>query len=134
MQELVAGRLDFMFSDPLLAEPFIQQGILRALALTSSAKPPSMVSLPTMVEAGVSGYQEILSFLGYYVPKGTPDANIQTLNQAFVTAINSPQGQAQYRNMGLVPKPSSPAQLAEFTREQVKIWEHLVKISGMEPQ
>lgn len=134
MLELVAGRLDFMMSDPLVAEPFIKQGALRALAVTSSARPPSMTSLPTMAEAGIAGYKEISTFFGYYAPRGTSKAIIGVLNEAFVKAINSKEGQEQYQRMGLVPKTSTPQALAEFTKEQVAVWEQLVKVSGLQPQ
>jgi tripartite-type tricarboxylate transporter receptor subunit TctC len=134
MMELVAGRLDFLFSDPLVADAHIKSGSVRALALTSATKPPSMSTLPTMAEAGVSGFREINTFLGFYVPHGTPKPVIAALNEAFVKAINSPEGQEQYRRMGLVPKPSTPEQLAALTREQITFWEHLVKVSGLQAQ
>jgi tripartite-type tricarboxylate transporter receptor subunit TctC len=132
--ELVAGRLDFIFSDPLVADPFIREGRIRALAVTSATKPPSLNGLPTMVEAGVPGYGEFTTWFGYYVPRGTPRSVIVALNRAFVQAINSKEGQDQYRRMGLVPRTSTPEALAAFNREQIKVWEHLVKVSGLQPQ
>lgn len=134
MQELVAGRLDFIMSDPLVAEPFIRQGAIRALAVTSSVKPPSMSALPTMAEAGVPGYREITTWFGYYAPRGTPKAIIAVLNDAFVKAINSKEGQEQFQRMGLVPRTSTPEALAAFNKEQIAFWEHLVKVSGLQPQ
>jgi tripartite-type tricarboxylate transporter receptor subunit TctC len=133
MQELVGGRLDFMIVDPLVADPFIKQGVLRALAVTSTERLPSMSSLPTMVEAGVPGY-EYASFLGYYAPRGTPKPVIDTLNDAFVKALNTPQAQEYFNRMGMISRPTSPQGLTAFTKEQIATWENLVKISGLQPQ
>ncbi|MCC2674956.1 MAG: putative Bug-like extracytoplasmic solute binding receptor, family [Ramlibacter sp.] len=134
VQELIAGRLDFLFSDPLVVDAHIKAGTLRALAVTASIKSPSMSSLPTMVEAGVPGYRDIVTFLGLWVPHGTPTPAISALNDAFVKAINSPEGQEQFRRMGLVPRPSTPEQLTTLNKEQIAFWEHLVKVSGLQPQ
>lgn len=134
MLELVAGRLDFIISDPLVADQFIKQGSIRALAVTAPVRLPSMRSLPTMAEAGVPGYKEITTFLGLYAPRGTPKTVIGQLNDAFVKAINSKEGQEQFERMGLAPKTSTPQGLADFNKEQIAVWEHLVKVSGLQAE
>ncbi|MEJ8848222.1 tripartite tricarboxylate transporter substrate binding protein [Variovorax rhizosphaerae] len=134
MSELIAERLDFYVSDPLIADPFLKQGSIRALAVTAPVRLPSMRALPTMPEAGVPGYQAITTFLGFYAPRGTPKTAITALHDAFVQAITSPQGQEQFVKMGMVAKTSSPEELAAFTREQIAIWAQLVKVSGMQAQ
>jgi tripartite-type tricarboxylate transporter receptor subunit TctC len=134
MLDLVGGRLDFIMADPLVADPFIKQGTIRALAVTSVARRPSMSALPNMVEAGVPGYEDIATFLGFYAPRGTPRAVIDTLNDAFVRTINSKQGQAYFERVGMVPKTSTPQGLAAYNKEQIALWEHLAKVSGLEPQ
>jgi tripartite-type tricarboxylate transporter receptor subunit TctC len=134
MLELVAGRLDFIISDPLVAEQFVKQGTIRALAVTAPVRLPAMRSLPTMVEAGVAGYNEITTFIALYAPRGTPKAVIDVLNDAFVKAINSRGGQDQFDRMGLAPRTSTPQGLAAFNKEQIAVWEHLVKVSGLQPE
>ncbi len=134
MLELVAGRLDFYMSDPVVADPFIKQGSIRALAVTAPMRLASMKSLPTMAEAGVTGYTDIASFLGMYAPRGTPKAAIDTLNDAFVNVINSKEGQAYFEQVGMVPKTSTPQGLATYLKEQIAFWGQLVKVSGLQPQ
>jgi tripartite-type tricarboxylate transporter receptor subunit TctC len=133
VQELVAGRLDFMAVDPLIVEPFIKQGSLRALAVTSAMRLPTMGTVPTMIEAGVPGY-DYASFLGYYTPKGTPKAVIDVLNDAFVKAVNSQEGQAFYQRMRMIARTTTPEGLTAFNKEQIANWGRLVKISGLQPQ
>jgi tripartite-type tricarboxylate transporter receptor subunit TctC len=134
MLDLVAGRLDFYMSDPVVADPFIKQGKIRALAVTAPVRLPSMQSLPTVAEAGVPGYTDIATFLGMYAPRGTPKAVIDTLNDAFVKVINSKEGQDYYERVGMVPKTSTPQGLGTYLKEQIAFWEHLVKVSGLQPQ
>lgn len=134
MLELVAGRLDFIISDPLVADQFLKQGAIRALAVTAPVRLPSMRGLPTMAEAGVPGYVDITTFLGLYAPRGTPKAVINQLNEAFVKAVNSKEGQDQYERMGLVPRTSTPQAFGSFNKEQIAVWEHLVKVSGLQAE
>jgi tripartite-type tricarboxylate transporter receptor subunit TctC len=134
MLDLVAGRVDFMISDPLVADPFVKQGTIRALAITAPMRLPSMNALPSMTEAGISGYREITTFLSLYAPRGTPKPVICKLHDAFVSAINSPEGQRQFEKMGMVRKTSSPEELGAFNKEQAALWGQLVKVSGIEPQ
>lgn len=133
LQELVAGRLDFMVVDPLVADAFLKQGSLRALAVTSTTRLPTLPAVPTMVEAGVAGY-EYASFLGYYVPRGTPKPVVDVLNQAFVRAINGKEGQEFFNRMGMIGKAGTPQELSTFTRDQISNWERLVKVSGLQAQ
>lgn len=134
MLDLVGGRLDFIISDPVVADPFIKQGVIRALAVTAPVRLPSMKSLPTMTEAGVAGYNEIVTFLGIYAPRGTPKAVVDTLNDAFVKVIDSKEGQEYFERIGMVPKTSTPQGLGAYNKEQITLWKHLVKVSGLQPQ
>lgn len=133
MLELVAGRLDFMIVDPMVADPFLKQGTVSALAVTSKERLPSLGDLPTMAEAGVPGY-EYASWLGYYAPRGTPKPVIDALNAAFVKAINSGEAQDFFGRMGMIARPSTPQGLTVFNQEQIAVLERLVKVSGMQPQ
>ena len=93
-----------------------------------------MRSLPTMAEAGVPGYREITTFLGLYAPRGTPKPVVDLVNDAFVKAIKSKEGQDQYERMGLAPRTSTPQGLRAFNKEQIVVWEHLAKVSGLQPE
>ena len=80
------------------------------------------------------GYTDIASFLGIYAPRGTPKAVVDSLNEAFVQAINSAEGQAYYERIGMVPKPTTPQGLGTYLKEQIGVWEQLTKVSGLQPQ
>lgn len=75
--------------DPLAAgAPHIRGGLLRALAVTTRERNPSFPDLPTVIEAGVAGY-EFASWGGVFVPAGTPRAVVQKLNGAIVIALGA---------------------------------------------
>ena len=133
MLEVAAGRLDFMFTDPLVAEPFLKQGRVKPLAVTSSVRLPAMGNLPTMIEAGVQGY-DYASYTGYYAPRGTPKAVISALNAAFVKAIESDEGKEFYNRMAMIGKATTPEELGAYQKEQTALWGRLVKEAGLEPQ
>jgi len=133
VQEVLAGRVDFMAVDALVVDAHIKSGALRALAVTSSARLQSMPDVPTMEEAGVKGY-EYSSFTAFYAPKGTPKPVVDKLNKAFVKAIESKEAQAYYARMGMIGKASSPQELQAFTVSQIAYWGRLVKLAKMEAQ
>lgn len=133
MLDMLAGNIDFMITDPLVADAFIKQGKVRALAVTSAKRLPSMSQLPTMMEAGVANY-DYASYLGYYAPKGTPKAVIATLNAALVKAVDSPAGKEFFPRMAMIGKSSTPEELAAFQKEQTAMWGRLVKESGLKPE
>lgn len=131
--DVVGGRLEFMVVDPVVADPHVRSGALRALAITSTQRLPSMPDIAPMAEAGVAGY-DYASFLGYYAPKGTLPAVVQRLNQAFVRAIASKEAQDFFARMGMIGLSSTPAQLRTFNEQQIENWGRLVRIAKLEPQ
>lgn len=133
MVELIGGRIDFMIVDPAVADSFLKQGSVRALAVTSKVRLPSMSTIPTMVEAGVPGY-EYASWLGYYAPAGTPEPVVRKLNAAFNKAISARSSQDYFLRSGMISRPSTPQELTAFNKDQISIWKRLVSISGLQPQ
>lgn len=133
VQELLAGRVDFMAVDALVVDAHIKAGALRALAVTSSMRLQSLPEVPTMEEAGIKGY-EYSSYTAFYAPKGTPKPIVDKLNRAIVQAMESKEAQDYYTRMGMIGKSSSPQELQAFTVQQIDYWGRLVKIAKMQAQ
>lgn len=133
IQELVAGRLDFMIVDPLVADAFVKQGKLRPLAVTTADRLPSLSEVPTMQEAGVQDY-DYSSFVGFFAPKGTPEAVLAKLNTALVNAVQSEDAKVFYDKMGMIAKTSTVPEAKAFVQEQIALWGELVRVAGIEPQ
>ncbi|MCK1513155.1 tripartite tricarboxylate transporter substrate binding protein [Bradyrhizobium sp. 190] len=88
LTDLIAGRLDFIFSSYLSAGPYLESNNLRAIAWAGEARSPKLPDVPTMAEAGTPGVG-IETWFGFMAPKETPPEIIDKLNAEFVRAINS---------------------------------------------
>src|SRR5690606_22442468 len=77
--DLAAGRADFMFAVAPEALPLVEGGQIKALAVTTRNRLPSMPDLPTMAESGVPGF-ELMTWYAIVVPAKTPDAIAKRLN------------------------------------------------------
>jgi tripartite-type tricarboxylate transporter receptor subunit TctC len=126
--DLIANRITFMI-DPLAASgPHIRAGLLRGLAVTTRERNPSYPDLPTVGEAGVSGY-DFASWGGVFAPAGTPRAVVQKLNTGIVAALAAPDLDKRLADIGLVAKSSSPEEFAQFLQAEIKRWGGLLKKS-----
>lgn len=131
--DMMGGTVDFVVSDIPSVQGLVQQGRLRAIAVTGMERHPSMPTIPTMNEAGVPGY-EISAWAGVFAPAGTPPAVVQKLNSLFRHALASPEGQAFYTQAGLKPEPGSPEQLGQHVTAQLDKWATVVKAAGIQPE
>jgi tripartite-type tricarboxylate transporter receptor subunit TctC len=127
LNDLLAGRLQFMFATIPSVIQHIQVGKLRALAVTSVRRSRSMPEVPTVVERGFPGF-EAGSWFGFLAPRGTPEAVIQTLNQAVNEVL--PALEAQLVREGADPVGGSSAQFGQFIQKEFEKWRVIVRESG----
>src|SRR5258705_325787 len=105
--------------------PHIRAGALRALAVTTRERNHSFPDVPTMSEAGVSGY-DFASWGGVFVPAGTPRAVVQKLNAAIVEALASPDIKKRFDDIGLEAKSSTPDAFGKFLQTETTRWTALL--------
>ena len=129
LNDLLAGRLQFMFATIPSVIQHIQAGRLRAIAVTSSTRSRSLPDIPTVAERGFPGFQAG-SWIGVFAPKGTPEGVIATLNKAVNEIIAAPAMQAQMIREGADPVGGTPAMLGQFTQKEFEKWRALVRESG----
>ena len=127
LNDLLAGRLQFMFATIPSVIQHIQAGKLRGLAVTSVRRSRSMPEVPTVVERGFPGF-EAGSWFGFLAPRGTPEAVIQTLNQAVNEVL--PALEAQLVREGADPVGGSAAQFGQFIQKEFEKWRVIVRDSG----
>lgn len=127
LNDLLAGRLQFMFATIPSVIQHIQAGKLRALAVTSVRRSRSMPEVPTVVERGFPGF-EAGSWFGFLAPRGTPEPVIQSLNQAVNEVL--PALEAQLVREGADPVGGSPAQFGQFIQKEFEKWRVIVRESG----
>ena len=127
LNDLLSGRVQFMFATIPSVMPHIQAGKLRALAVSSARRSRSLPDLPTVAEKGFPGF-EAGSWFGFFAPKGTPQDVIAKVNQAVNEAL--PSLQAQMIREGADPVGGTPKQFGDFTRKEYVKWKAVVKASG----
>lgn len=126
MNDLIGGQVDSMFSDLLVAMPFIQSGRVRPLAVTSATRHPLLPDVPTVAEAGVAGF-EALSWQGLFAPAGTPKAIVDKLNAETRKALASPEIRDYFSAQGMEVKATSPAEFRAFIEKEIPKWARVIK-------
>jgi len=129
LNDLLTGRLHFMFATVASVTQHIQAGRLRGIAVTSSTRSRFLPNIPTVAERGFPGFQAGY-WMGMYAPKGTPEEVIATLNKAVNEIIAKPATQVQMRREGAEPVGGTPAMLGHFTQKEFEKWRALVRESG----
>jgi len=128
LTDIVAGRVQFMFATASSALPFVRSGRVKALAVTSGQRHPSLPEVPAMNEA-LPGF-EVTGWYGFAAPAGTPKPIIQKLNTAFVKVLNTRELRDRMSAQGIDPTTSTPDELGRHIRAEVIKWEKVVKASG----
>jgi tripartite-type tricarboxylate transporter receptor subunit TctC len=131
--DLMGGQVDMMFEQMYAAAPSIQAGKLRALAITSKVRSPLFPNVPTMIEAGVPGF-EVQNWQGLVVPAGTPAAIINALNATTNKALADPMIREQMLSQGNEIGGGTPEQFAALIKSEAARWGKLVKAANIKPE
>jgi tripartite-type tricarboxylate transporter receptor subunit TctC len=131
--DMVAGRVDLMFSSYVTAGPHIESGKLRMLAIAGAKRHPNFPKLPTMSEAGFAGV-EMEQWFGLFGPAGMPEAVVRKLNEAFVEALDSDEVKSTLLPQGSVIIPGTPQELAAMVARDIVRLGQVVKESGAKPE
>jgi len=133
LTDVMGGQIQFMLENIPSTLPFVQAGRLRALAVTAKKRSPLVPDLPTLDEAGLTGY-EIVGRNGLFFPAGTPDENVQKIHEETVKMLAQPDVKERLATLGAEGMGSSPAEFAAFLRAEIAKWAKLVKQAGLELQ
>ena len=126
---LLAGQTDFMFDNLASAIAQIKAGKLRALAVTTAQRASAMPDVPTMADAGLTGF-DVSTWFGVFAPAGTPKDIVTRLNAAFTAALRSPEMRERLSRMAAEPAPGTPEQFADLVRDELAKYQKVVKSSG----
>ena len=130
--DLMAGRLDVYCDQTTSSLPFVREGRIRGLAMTTATRLPQAPEIPTVAEAGLPGL-EVSIWHGMYAPRGTPAPVLQRLNQALRVAIQDPAVVARLNDLASPPEPLSrvtPEAHRAHLAAEIERWRPILQAAG----
>ena len=126
VQDLLGGSVDVFITTPASVVSQIKAGKMKALAVTSDARLPSLPDVPTVAEAGLPQFK-LDSWFALYAPAGTPAAVVQTLNQAVNKILQQADVKKKAEESGTTTEVMSPTQLGAYTKKELEFWGQVIK-------
>ena len=133
MTEVIAGRVDMMFTDIAAAQGQLKAGALRPIAVTSLQRSALMPELPSIAESGVPGY-DLSGWIALFAPAGTPRPIVDKLNAEVTKALKLPDVRAKFVELGADPSPMPVPEFTAWVQQEVSKWTKLAREAGIQPE
>jgi tripartite-type tricarboxylate transporter receptor subunit TctC len=130
INDVVAGHVPVYFADVGPAAPLIMSGKLKALGVTTATRTGNLPDVPTLHEAGVTGY-EANTWQMIVGPARMPEPIVTRLNGALAEFMRTPEAQKHFISLGMQPMTGTPAEAREYIRSEVQRWIPIVKGMGL---
>jgi len=131
--DLIGGRVQLLWATPTTGLAHLKDGKLRALVTSLKQRSPILPDVPTIAEAGLPKFS-ILSWAALYGPAKMPRDLTDRINKEFVAAMNRPDVIAQMNKQAFALTPSTPEELAAFTKEQIEDYRRVLRAAGVQPE
>jgi len=128
--DLLAGRITLMFNVAATLAPHVQSGGLKAFAVAQSKRAAIMPNVPTLAEAGMTGYDAGI-WIGLLAPAGTPPAIVEKLSGAANEALQTADIQTALKRQGTDPLGGTPKEFADFIRADIEKWVAVLTAAGL---
>lgn len=133
VMDVVAGQVPFIFSGLSVAIPQIRAGKLRALAVSTRERAPSLPEVPTMQEAGFRNF-DVSAWFGLLAPAKVPPPILERLEKATQEIMATKEAIARVESLGMVAKPTTAKAFGRFMQSELEMWSRVVKESGARPE
>jgi tripartite-type tricarboxylate transporter receptor subunit TctC len=133
VQDALSGRVSMVFTDMATGLQHHRSGALRGLATTRLQRSALVPELPTLDEAGVTGF-DMDSWAGFFLPANTPHDIVTRLNTELRKIIDNPEVKDQIAATGFEAFSSSPEELDAFNKAQLVKWTKMIKDAGIQPE
>jgi len=125
LTDLVAGQIQFVTPNLSAAIGFVQQGKLRALAVTSKERAKQLPNVPAAAET-LPGFEN-LGWFGFMAPAGTPAAILNRIHQDSVKVLQSSEVRGRFEQLGMEPVGNTPAEFARAIKEESANWARVIR-------
>ena len=129
VSDLLSGRITLMFNVAATLAPHVEAGKLKAFAVAQSKRASIMPDVPTLAEAGMTGYDAGI-WIGLLAPAATPPAIVEKLSVAANEALKSKAVRAALKQQGTDPVGGTPKEFADFIRADIEKWVAVLALSG----
>jgi tripartite-type tricarboxylate transporter receptor subunit TctC len=130
---LIGGEVAMTITGVPPLMPHIKSGKLRALGVSTAQRIPQLPNVPTIIEAGVPGY-EVVQWYGLLAPAGTPAPIVARLHAEVLKALERPEVRERFISEGADPVTSTPAQFQAFIKSEIARWRPVVKAFSERPE
>ena len=131
--DLLGGNIPLVYTAVAGANQYVSSGRIKAIAVSSAKRSPSMPEVPTFIESGVKDFV-IDDWVGLLAPAKTPKPIVTKLNQALNEILNSPEGKARLLAMGITPSPGSPEKFGEQIKGDLIRFAPIVKAAHIKSE
>ena len=129
LTDLIGGQVQLIFDSMPSAMPHVKSGKIRALAVTTAKRSPTVPDLPTIAESGVPGF-DISTWYGVWAPAGTPRDIVNKISAEIGKALNQPAVRERLAALGAEPAGNTPEEFAAYCQSELAKWSKIVRESG----
>ena len=133
LTDVMGRQVDMTFISTVSVMPFIKAGRVKPLALTGGDRSPVVPNVPTFKEAGYPDF-EMTGWYGLWFAAQTPPAIVNRVQTEIKRAVESPEMKAKLDELGVIGVASTPAEFANFLREDLALQQRIAKRAGIEAQ
>ncbi|MBC7780094.1 MAG: tripartite tricarboxylate transporter substrate binding protein [Proteobacteria bacterium] len=131
LADLVGGQIQLIFENAPTAQPFVQSGRLRALAVTGARRAPSLPELPTLEEAGVKG-AVATSWFSIAITRAAPVALVERLNAQIRQILARPDAADEFNRLSITLIAGTPAEARKFFAEESEKWSRVIAVAKIQ--
>lgn len=128
--DMLAGRIQAAFPSIISVLPHLKSGKLRALAVTSARRSPSLPDMPSLQETGIADF-DVSQWYGLFAPAGAPRPVIDRIHREVVDILKTADMQKRMAGDGAEGVGSSPAEFAAFVKAETARWNEVIKKSNI---
>ena len=129
LTDLIGGQVQLIFDSMPSAMPHVKSGKVRALAVTTAKRSPTVPDLPTIAESGVPGF-DISTWYGVWAPAGTPKDIVNKIAAEIAKALHQPAVRERLAALGAEPVGNTPEEFAAYCQSELAKWSKIVRESG----